>query len=296
MNLFELRSEYVNIVEHRRFPYAGIELREVPNGTGGTKLEFDGYACITEASYPMADMFGQYDETIVTGAFARTLAEGPDVAFLVNHEGLSLARTKAGTLRLAEDLIGPGLHSGADLDPRSMAVQELRLAVESGNLDQMSFAFRVFTGGNHWNDDYTERHITAVNLHRGDVSAVNFGANELAFVAHLRHAGVSQEITERFYLPVLGRLAAELRAGADLDPTTMATLRGVLNLVADADESIDAAQAALADVLGVPNPDVDESSELAADDHLEHADGMARGLAVAQAAALRLRAASSSRH
>jgi HK97 family phage prohead protease len=157
MNLFELRSEYVNIVEHRRFPYAGIELREVPNGTGGTKLEFDGYACITEASYPMADMFGQYDETIVTGAFARTLAEGPDVAFLVNHEGLSLARTKAGTLRLAEDLIGPGLHSGADLDPRSMAVQELRLAVESGNLDQMSFAFRVFTGGTHWNDDYTER-------------------------------------------------------------------------------------------------------------------------------------------
>jgi len=128
-----VRAEYHDVVETRRFPTAGIELREVANGTGGTVLNFEGYACVTGQPYTMADAVGEYDETVARGAFARTLGEGPDVAFLVNHAGISLARTKAGTLDLAED--STGLLTRARLDPRSATVQELRLAVDAGNLD-----------------------------------------------------------------------------------------------------------------------------------------------------------------
>jgi hypothetical protein len=44
-----------------------------------------------------------------------------------------------------------------------------------GDVDEMSFAFRV--NEQEWSPDYSERTITEVNLHRGDVSIVTFGAN-----------------------------------------------------------------------------------------------------------------------
>jgi hypothetical protein len=47
--------------------------------------------------------------------------------------------------------------------------------MERGDLDEMSFAFRVTR--QEWNEDYTERWINEVNLSKGDVSIVNYGAN-----------------------------------------------------------------------------------------------------------------------
>jgi hypothetical protein len=47
--------------------------------------------------------------------------------------------------------------------------------MERGDLDEMSFAFRVTR--QEWNDAYTERWINEVNLNKGDVSIVNYGAN-----------------------------------------------------------------------------------------------------------------------
>lgn len=94
--------------------------------------------------------------------------------FLVNHEGLSLARTRSGTLKLSED--ATGLYSEARLDPTNPVVQQVRSAVERGDLSEMSFAFRVVR--DVWNaPDYDDRRIAEVNLDHGDVSVVNFGAN-----------------------------------------------------------------------------------------------------------------------
>ena len=42
-------------------------------------------------------------------------------------------------------------------------------------MDEMSFAFRV--KAQEWSQDETERRITELSLHKGDVSVVNFGAN-----------------------------------------------------------------------------------------------------------------------
>jgi hypothetical protein len=47
--------------------------------------------------------------------------------------------------------------------------------MDRGDLDEMSFAFRVTR--QEWSPDYSQRDITEVNLNKGDVSIVNYGAN-----------------------------------------------------------------------------------------------------------------------
>lgn len=150
-----------------------IEMREVPDGTGGSTLTFTGYASVTETPYEMADMFGDYSEVISRGAFAKTLAEGADVPFKLNHAGMTLARTKSGTMDLSED--ETGLHVEARFDPKAPTIQDIRSAMERGDLDEMSFGFRIVR--QEWSPDYMELRISEVNLNKGDVSLVNYGAN-----------------------------------------------------------------------------------------------------------------------
>jgi HK97 family phage prohead protease len=135
----------------------------------------------------MEDFLGEYTERIMPGAFAKSLASGADVPFKVNHSGITLARTKSGTMRLAED--STGLHVEADLDPRSPDVQALRSAMERGDLDEMSFAFRV--NSQEWSPDWSQRDITEVDLNKGDVSAVNYGANPATAGAVLRSRDIA---------------------------------------------------------------------------------------------------------
>lgn len=152
----------------------------------GNTVTLTGYASVTEVAY---DVFGGpkaggWSETIARGGFGRTLSQSPDLHLLVNHAGLPLARTKSGTLSLSEDKVGLAVTSPLDL--RDPDVQALRVKMERGDIDEMSFAFRA--NKQEWNDDYTERRILEVNLNKGDVSIVNFGANPATSGAQLRGA------------------------------------------------------------------------------------------------------------
>lgn len=183
----------------------------------GKNLTFDGYASVVERAYPVfgGPPYG-WNETIAPGAFKRTLLANADVSFLVNHEGLTLARTKSGTLKLSED--PTGLRAVADLDPKSNAVNDLRSAIERGDVDEMSFGFRVTK--DEWTDDEgraatsqdgTERRITEINLNKGDVSAVNYGANPNT-TGGFRGLDIA---------------LAELRAGHALDPDQTLLVRTI---------------------------------------------------------------------
>jgi hypothetical protein len=55
------------------------------------------------------------------------------------------------------------------------------------------------------------------------------------------------------------RARAEKRAGKTLSSATMDTLQAVLDLIAEADVALDSAQPLLAELMGVPNPDDDET-------------------------------------
>ena len=195
-------------VQRRHRPFQGVELRSKPDGTGGEALLFTGYASVTDQGYEMEDWLGPYTEVIRGGAFKKTLSEGADVPFLVNHAGLTLARTKSGTLRLAED--DTGLHTEADLDPTSPLVQALRSAMDRGDVDEMSFGFWVTR--QQWSPDYDQRDILEVNLNKGDVSIVNYGANPATagaqLNAHQIGAGL-ERLSADERRSVFERLAAE---------------------------------------------------------------------------------------
>lgn len=122
-------------------------------------MTFRGYAALYDDE--------AHGERIANTAFRKTVNDGADVRFLVNHDGVPLARTKSGTLTLdAEDPRGLGVV--AELDRSNPRVQELESAMRRGDLDQMSFAFSVIQE----RMDEGVRELQEVKLH--DVSAVTF--------------------------------------------------------------------------------------------------------------------------
>jgi HK97 family phage prohead protease len=141
------------------------------NETGGM-LTLSGWASRTGVPYVVGDSF---TETIVPGAFKRSLSEGPDVKLVLQHgaagSGLPLARTTAApqTLTLSED--SKGLHFEARLSPSDPDTVLLVEKLRSGSLDgSMSFCF--IATDQEWDAAYENRLIRSVGLHRGDVSLV----------------------------------------------------------------------------------------------------------------------------
>lgn len=155
--------------EMRRFCVSTIEVRKTGEAT--TEIDIEGYASITDTPYEVYDFMGKYDETISAGAFKKTLEEKDDVRLLFNHDGIPVARSKSGTMSLEEDK--KGLKVNATLDTRSGLANDLVVALERGDLDEMSFAFKVIR--QEWNEDYTERWIKEVKLF--DTSIVTYPAN-----------------------------------------------------------------------------------------------------------------------
>ena len=149
--------------ERRTFTVRDIETRQAEDGT----MRMAGYAAVfNEASLPLP-----FTERIAPGAFTKTLKETPDVRLLINHEGLPMARTKNGTMRLYED--EKGLYFEAEL-ANTQEARDLYTLVARGDVDQMSFAFRVIR--QKYNEDRSERLLTEVSLADGDVSIVTYPA------------------------------------------------------------------------------------------------------------------------
>ncbi len=150
-------------IERRTYVVQDVEARQTEDGV----MRLSGYAAVfNDASVPLP-----FKERIAPGAFRKTLTEMPDVRLLINHEGLPLARTKNGTLNLIED--DRGLRFDAELADTQEA-RDIYTLVERGDVDQMSFAFRVIR--QNWNKDKSERTLTEVSLADGDVSVVTYPA------------------------------------------------------------------------------------------------------------------------
>lgn len=181
----------------------GAQLRAKLVERDGKKFHhLEGYASTVDQPYEMYDFWGPYTEIVDRDAFAVTLAADPDVAFLLNHRGMTMARTKSGTLTLSVD--DHGLATSAFLNPERGDVKDLVHAIDDGDIDQMSFAFRIIRG--QWSPDYTEYRILEVDLDRGDVSAVNYGANPFTSIS--ARSKQALESIEDLPLPVLRAVVA----------------------------------------------------------------------------------------
>lgn len=183
--------------------WTGVELRAKEGDTG---IRVVGYASTYDQPYPIwgGARAGGFDETIAEGAFDKSVREQDDVRFLVNHDGVPLARTKSGTMTLEADDVG--LLVDADLDPTSPIVAGLRSAMERGDMDQMSFAFEVMK--QEWSPDYSQRRITEVRLF--DVSVVTYPANDQT-MALIGADALRPAADSPVQVPVAGRgLSADL--------------------------------------------------------------------------------------
>jgi HK97 family phage prohead protease len=164
--------------DQRRIAYPAELRGNFKKVNGRTVYEIDGYATVFEKGYRMWDRAGEYTETMDTHSLDLSLAHHPDVAFLVNHKGVTMARTRSGngrppTMILAAD--STGMNVRAMLNAERTDVKDLAHAIDDGDVDEMSFAFMIEKS--EWNEEFTQFRITQANIDRGDVSAVNFGAN-----------------------------------------------------------------------------------------------------------------------
>ncbi|CAB4153721.1 Prohead protease [uncultured Caudovirales phage] len=156
----------------RNIAYSNIELRAMTEGN-----TLVGYAAVWDSpSEPLP-----WTEFVRRGAFRKTIKDGADVRLLIDHDGVPLARTKSGTLTLAEDEIG--LRIEAQLDESNPDAAKLMSALRRGDVSQMSFAFQ--TVKDSWSTDKRTRELKEVRLY--DVSVVTYPAYEET-VAELRSA------------------------------------------------------------------------------------------------------------
>jgi HK97 family phage prohead protease len=159
--------------QHVRF-HADLQLREASSDGGDARLDFEGYASVFEHGYRMFDMFGEYTEVIAPGSFASCLAADPDVPLVLGHDPMRrIASTTTGTLQLSEDTTG--LLTRAQLDPADADVQYAAPKLRSGLYSEMSFRFGDMQGD--WSPDFGTFRVTSIDINRGDVSIVGYGAN-----------------------------------------------------------------------------------------------------------------------
>jgi len=216
------RSKMTKKIERRTFTIKNVEARQAEDGT----MRLSGYAAVfNNDSVPLP-----FIERIAPGAFRKTLTETPDVRLLINHEGLPLARTKNETLRLHED--ETGLYMDADL-PDTQAARDLYTLVERGDVDQMSFAFRVIR--QKWNEGRTERTLTELSLADGDVSVVTYPAYPTTTVEareHLQNAiqavKEGREISGESLL-VLNTIFSDLSEGHDYVMRAVEMMAALMN-------------------------------------------------------------------
>jgi uncharacterized protein len=140
----------------------------------GSTIKVSGYAAVFNER---ADIGGYFFEVIEPGAFTDAIGRD-DVVFLVNHEGLPLARTRSGTLTLKED--ERGLFMETELDPEDPDVKAIVPKMKRGDLDKMSFGFVPEV--QEWDEsgDVPVRTIKKVSLR--DVSIVThpaYGGTEI---------------------------------------------------------------------------------------------------------------------
>lgn len=155
--------------EIRRAGQVGIEVRDL-NVTGDC-VEVVGTPIVYNSGYEVFDAFGSFIETMLPGVAAP--AFGQDVRFLLGHDDiLPLARTAAGTMTLSDS--PTGLNIAASLDRRQTRASDMLIALERGDMTQMSCAFTVAM--DEWSEDYQARSIRQFHV-LYEVSGVTFPAS-----------------------------------------------------------------------------------------------------------------------
>ena len=151
---------------------------EVRAETDGEIKRLEGYPVVFGE---LSEDLGGFREIIEETAFVEALRAGQDVRALFNHDpNQVLGRTTNSTLALSQDMRGLRM---SVLLPDTGYAQDVYKLVQRGDVNQMSFAFRVKKGGESW---ATENGIRVRRVQRADlfdVSVVTYPAYQATTVA-----------------------------------------------------------------------------------------------------------------
>ena len=187
---------------------------EVRSKGDSNELVVEGTPIVYDTPYEVRDMFGPFQEEIRAGALSDLLSgDALDCRLLLNHDGLALARTASGTLTLTDS--AEGLQMRATLDPRQQLANDFAIAIERGDMSQMSVGMIV--GKDMWGEenrgtkeepDYVETRVIERLDDLLDVSGVTYPASPTTSIAKRMVAAMPVESRAR-----LRRLEVALRKG-----------------------------------------------------------------------------------
>jgi len=198
-----------NKIEHRTLS-GKLQLRAAPSGDDSPGI-LEGYAAVYNSD---SQDLGGFIERIAPKAFDKVVAsKDTDCRFLVNHDpNQILGRTKAGTLKLRSD--GTGLWCSVQL-PNTQLGRDIHESVSRGDMDQMSFSFRLDDGDDEWSDGLDANgkptRFRTIRNFSGlyDVSSVTFPAYTATSVsARSSHYAISAPRTDEARRAEAARLGA----------------------------------------------------------------------------------------
>lgn len=168
------------------------------------KIKVSGYAAVFNDE---TNIGGMFREVIAPGAFADAIGRD-DVRFLINHDGLPLARTSSGTLTLRED--ERGLFIETELDATDPDVARIVPKMKRGDLNEMSFAF--YATVQEWDEsgDIPLRRIQKAEL--SDVAIVTYPAYNSTEIG-LRSLEQTRETPKKNYSEKFMDMEQKLRPG-----------------------------------------------------------------------------------
>lgn len=206
--------------EIRLYGANGLEVRDAPSVYGSSAVEVVGAPIVYNAPYSVRDLFGEFEETMMPGVAASVLADA-DCRFLVNHDGLPLARTLSGTLALNDT--PEALNFSAILDSRSSVANDLVVAIQRGDVSQMSCGFVV--ADDTWSEDWTQRSIYRFD-ELLDVSAVTYPASPTTSIDIANRMMMEVPVESRARIQKFWSFAAtEIRAGKVLSDENAAHIK-----------------------------------------------------------------------
>lgn len=149
------RASLLLPTEDRRVLPVALASVQLRSDDGDQALRFTGYATKFNSRTLIGSLPWGFYEEFAPGVYTKTLNEG-DQRKLIQHDPYYVvARTSAGTLRLAQDKTG--LAVDADLDMDLSYVADLAANIRNGNITGMSVGFRVIK------DDWSEIDVGEAN-------------------------------------------------------------------------------------------------------------------------------------
>ena len=183
---------------------------EFESRSDGRTLE--GYAAVFNSPTTIRDVGGDFEETILPGAFKRSLAQRMPILQWDHGKDPRVGTAPIGSISdLSED--SRGLHVRARLFDHP-DIERVRLAIESQAVRGMSFRFGVPAGGDDW-PTRDQRHVRDADVH--ELGPVAFPAYDTTSVTV---RSLLAQLDPDEHRSLIRELAAELRRVPDLQDLT----------------------------------------------------------------------------